>query len=440
MPQYVIIGSGAAGVSAIEAIRTQDEHGEILLIGDEREGFYSRPGLAYFLTNEIPEKQLFPFKRDDFDRLKVKLLFARVMQIHTADQLVELHDGSKISYDRLLIATGASAAQPALSGAELEGVVKLDNLNDVRKIIKLARRGSTAVVIGGGITALELVEGLLSRSVKTHYFLRKDRYWNNVLDETESRIIEHRLKEEGVRIHYNTEAAEIIGKKGKVVGIRTTDGKEIKCNIVAIAIGIRPRMQLAANAGIATDRGILVNEYLQTEAPNVYAAGDVAQVFDPLSGKSVLDSLWTPARLQGYAAGLNMAGKPTMYLKEVPFNVTRLAGLTTTIIGTVGRGVDEDLIGIARGDSETWRELPDVIACQNNFDVNRVRLLVGEKTLVGAVIMGDQTLSHPLQELIVQHADITPVRSQLLKPQVAISNIIADFWISWRQQNAAQQP
>src|SRR6185436_20338695 len=142
--------------------------------------------------------------------------------------------------------------------------------------------------------------------------------------------------------------------------------------------------------------------------PNIYAAGDVAQVYDPSTGTSILDSLWSPARQQGRAAGLNMAGKKTPYTKSVPFNVTRLAGLTTTIIGTVGRGRDDDLVGIARGDSETWRQLPDSMAAQTGFDVNRLRLLVGEKTLLGAIVMGDQKLSLPLERIISERVDITP--------------------------------
>src|SRR3990172_5343238 len=180
--------------------------------------------------------------------------------------------------------------------------------------------------------------------------------WNNVLDETESRIVEHRLKEEGVKIHYHSELAEILDRRGRVSAVRTQDGRYIECELVAIAIGIRPRKEMAEASGLDTDRGILVNEYLQTSQPDIFAAGDVAQVFDPLTGKSVLDSLWGPARDQGRIAGSNMVAKTAVYLKPIAFNVTRLAGLTTTIIGAVGGGRDEDLVGIARGDSEIWRE------------------------------------------------------------------------------------
>jgi NADPH-dependent 2,4-dienoyl-CoA reductase/sulfur reductase-like enzyme len=187
-------------------------------------------------------------------------------------------------------------------------------------------------------------------------------------------------------------------------------------------------VSLAKDAGLAIDRGILVNEYLQTNDPRIFAAGDVAQVYDPLSGRSVLDSLWGPARQQGYAAGLNMAGKPFAYIKAVPFNVTRLAGLTTTIIGTVGRGRDDDLVGIARGDSETWRQLPDSMVAQMGFDINRLRLLVGEKTLLGAIVMGDQKLSFPLEKIITDKMDISPIRERLLAPNARIGDIVAEFW------------
>jgi NAD(P)H-nitrite reductase large subunit len=307
-------------------------------------------------------------------------------------------------------------------------------MSDAKHILKHARRGKRAVVVGGGITALELVEGLVSRGLKVHYLLRGDRYWSNVLDRHESQIVEHRLQEEGVKLHHHAEVVEVIGQDGKVSGVRLLTGQLMKCDLVAYAIGIRPRVELAKQAGLAIDRGILVNEYLQTNDPAIFAAGDVAQVYDPRSGRSVLDSLWNPARHQGHAAGLNMAGKPFAYIKSVPFNVTRLAGITTTIIGTVGRGTDDDVVGIARGDSETWRQLPECMIAQTG-DVNRLRLLVGEKMLLGAIVMGDQKLSFPLEKIISNKMDISPIREQLLMPHAKTSDVIAEFWTSKKSQS-----
>jgi len=426
--RYVIIGSGVAGIAAIEAIRSVDREGDVVMVGDDPHGFYSRPGLAYYLTGELHDKALFPRTADDFRKMNFLYVKGQVKKILREQHSLEMEGQPSLSYDRLLIAVGAQALPLDAPGANLEGVLKLDHMEDAKRILKFARRGKTAVVIGGGITALELVEGLVSRGMKVHYLLRGNRYWSNVLDEHESKIVEHRLQEEGVKLHYYAEVSEVTGKNNRVNGVRLLDGKVLKCDLVTYAIGIRPRVELAKQAELVVDRGILANEYLQTNDPNIFAAGDVAQIYDPAMGRSVLDSLWAPARQQGYAAGLNMAGKKTTYVKSPPLNVTRLAGLTTTIIGMVGRGKDADVIGIARGDSETWRQLPDSMTAQTGFDVNHLRLVIGDKTLLGAILMGDQRLSFPLEKIISDNMDISPIRERLLSPNAKIGEVIAEFW------------
>jgi len=436
MRRYAIIGAGVAGIAAAEAIRTLDRAAEISLVGDEPQGFYSRPGLAYFLTGELPVKQLILYSQQDWRGLNVRYVKGWATRLLPQAHQVELGKAGALAYDRLLLATGASAVRLDVPGVELEGVVKLDHFEDAQRILRLARRTRTAVVVGGGITALELAEGLAAQKVKVNYFLRGDRYWSNVLDEVESRIVEHRLEEKGVQIHDHMEIAQILGRRGRVSGVQTTKGEKLRCGMVAVAVGIRPRLELAQAAGLATERGILVNEYLQSSEVDIFAAGDVAQVYDPLAGRSILDNLWNPAREQGGAAGLNMAGQARAYRKAIPFNVTRLAGLKVTIIGAVGGGRDDDLVAIARGDSETFRKLPQAIAMEMGAEVNHLRLMVGEGTLVGALVMGDQTLSRPLQELIVAQADITALRTHLLMPGASLGDLVMDFWKAWRT-NAA---
>jgi NAD(P)H-nitrite reductase large subunit len=213
-----------------------------------------------------------------------------------------------------------------------------------------------------------------------------------------------------------------------VAGIRLANGQSVACDLLAYGIGIQPRITLAKEAGIICERGILVDEHMRTNLLDIFAAGDVAQVFDPASGRSVLDSLWSPAREQGSVAGMNMAGKNMAYLKAVPFNVTRLAGLTTTIIGTVGSGQSGDPVTIARGDSETWREVPDAIIAQSGFDTNHLRLMIASKTIVGAIVIGDQKLSSALQTIIRDRIEITSIRAQLIAPNAPIADLLAHFW------------
>ncbi|MBK9007644.1 MAG: NAD(P)/FAD-dependent oxidoreductase [Anaerolineae bacterium] len=430
--KYAIVGSGVSGIAAIEAIRSVDRSGEVVMIGDDPHGFYSRPGLAYYLTGELHDKALYPRTSDEYRQMNFRYVKGRVKGVLREARVLELENQTSIPYDRLLIATGAQALPLEMPGANLEGVFKLDHMEDAKRILKHARRGRMAVVIGGGITALELVEGLLARGMNVHYLLRGDRYWSGVLDEHESKIVEARLQVEGVTLHHHAEVIEVMGKKNRAIGARLLDGRTLKCDMVAYAIGIRPRLELARQAGLAVDRGILVNEFMQTNDPYIFAAGDVAQVYDPVVGRSVLDSLWGPARQQGYAAGLNMAGKTSAYVKASPFNVTRLAGLTTTIIGAVGGGHDEDLVGIARGDSETWRSLPDALVAQSGFDVNHLRLMVGEQRLLGAVVMGDQTLSYPLQKIVSERIDISSIREKLLAADARIGDVVVEFWAGLR--------
>jgi NAD(P)H-nitrite reductase large subunit len=431
--QYVIVGSGIAGLSAAETLRAQDPHAVIRMISEEAHDFYSRPGLAYLLRGDVPEKQLFIRSCADLRALKIERVTARVEKILCDAHEVVLTGGQCLRYDRLLLATGALAVPPPFPGSDLAGVVKLDGLDDTRHILQLARRSKTAVVVGGGITALELVEGLNARGLRVHYFLRGTRYWSDVLDETESRIVMERLRHEGVVIRTQTQVKQVLGTGGKLTGVETQTGERIACQMLAVAIGVRPRADLARQAGLKVARGILVDERLQTSAPDVFAAGDVAEVFDPVNGTTTLDVLWPTALAQGRAVGATMAGNPCPYVKGIPCNVTLLTGLKVTIIGAVGGGQNDDLVTITRGESEAWRRLPSSWLLSAHDNVNRIRLLIGERRLVGALVMGDQSWSRPLQRMIGAQADITPIQPVLMSGDPAALPQLANFFHEWER-------
>jgi NAD(P)H-nitrite reductase large subunit len=431
---HVIVGSGIAGLTAAETLRARDPQASITMIGEEAHNFYSRPGLAYLLRGDIPEKQLYIRNHDDLRTLNINRINARVEQLLGNQHELILSTGQRMRYDRVLLALGATAVPPSFPGADLAGVVKLDSLDDARQILKLAGRGRSAVVVGGGITALELVEGLLARRMTVHYFMRSARYWSDVLDETESRIVLERLQHDGVIIHANTLVKQAVGARGKLTSVETQAGEQVSCQMLAVAIGVRPRADLARKAGLKVDRGVVVNAYLQTSMPDVYAAGDVAQVHDPIHGFATIDVLWSTALTQGQIAGANMAGANLVYVKSVPFNVTQLAGLKVTIIGAVGKGKDDDLVTIARGDSEAWRLAPKAWVTTEQDDVNRVRLLVGERRIVGALVMGDQGWSRPLQRLILTQTDISPIRSALMSNGATALETLAAFYQEWERR------
>ena len=414
--RYVIVGNGPAGVTAAETIRSHDAAGDIRIVGGEDVGFYSRPGLAYLLTGAIPEQRLFSRPESAYVHARVERTVGMAQTIEPRGHRIELASGEVLRYDRLLLAVGARAVRPEIPGIDLPGVVTLDNLEDARHILRLARRARRACVVGGGITAIELAEGLAAHGVETHYLMRGDRYWGSVLDPHESTLVEERLVEDGIRIQRGVELAAVIGRNGRISAVRTLDSAVIRCDLLAVAIGTQPRLELARGAGLETGRGIWTDATFQTSDPDIFAAGDAAEVLDAATGKRAIDSLWSVSIEQGRVAGAYLSGVGQPYRRPAPFNVTKIGGVTTTLIGAVGTGGREgDLVTLARGDSHAWREQLDAFAVVSDRDANHLRLVVGDDRIMGAVVMGDQALSRPLQHLIRERVDIRWVRDRLFR-------------------------
>ena len=250
MTRYVIIGTGVSGFSAAQTLTNLEPSSDIILISEDPHGFYSRPGLAYYLTGEIPEKQLFPFRKWLKQNPHIHRVVGRVTRIDSKSHAVDLNSAEILNYDRLLIATGAKSIPLGLPGADLRGVVKLDDLEDAREILSHVRHTKTAVVVGGGVLGLELVEGLVAHHIKVHYLLRGEWYWSNVFAELEARMIEHNLVHHGVVLHHRMEITDILSKKGKIIGVRTTGGDVIRCDMLAVGIGVKARTELAQAAGL----------------------------------------------------------------------------------------------------------------------------------------------------------------------------------------------
>lgn len=427
MTRYVLIGSGIAALSAAEAIRAADVSGRVTLVSQETDPFYSRPGLAGLLAGHVPERQVRIRSAEEIRGLNLERVAGRVTELAATAHRITLADGRQLPYDRLLIATGAASIAPGFPGATLPGVVRLDSLADARAILGLARRGRTAIVIGGGSTALELVEGLHARGMRTHYFLRGDRYWPRVLDPAESAIVEGRLTASGVVLHRRTEVAAARPRGDRLQAVQTSTGLHLPCDLLAVATGVRPRLELARKAGLAVERGILVDEFLETSASGVFAAGDVAQAHDPAVGRSLLDTLWSSAAAQGRVAGLNMAGLRTVYRKRVARNVTSLAGIITTVIGDVGGEDDLDLVAITRGQSEAWSGGPGRSTVSRRGSLDRIRLRLGARAIVGAVIMGNQTLTERLSALIGAGADLSPILPALWEHPDSLWSLLESF-------------
>ncbi|MCA9946676.1 MAG: NAD(P)/FAD-dependent oxidoreductase [Anaerolineales bacterium] len=433
--RYVIIGNGAAGATAAQTIRQNDAAGEIVILTAEPYPMYSRPGLAYVLIKEVPPEQIMARTLDWYEEWGINLVLGEAVRLDVQRQVVWLRDGRSLTYDRLLIATGARATPPPYPGSELDGVVYLDTLDGTKELVQKTRRARRAVVIGGGITALELSEGLTHRGVETHYFLRRDRLWGRVFNDEEAALLEQKMKAHHVHIHYNTEAVEILGnRRGRVRGVLLENGSEFKCDLVGVAIGVKPLIDVVANSPIATDRAILVDEKMQTSVPNVYAAGDCAQVYDRWTEKHMLDILWPSAVAEGNAAGLNMVGKTYQYQKGSPFNACLLFGLHITTMGQINPRSEADdepqiLQHVSRGSSEVWYTHPRPYRSAWSAEKdNTIRLVLSGDYLVGALVIGEQSLTDSLRYLIEHEVNIADMFEELSAGGPRMRRCLMQFW------------
>ena len=440
MTRFLIIGNGAAGISAAETIRQHDAQSPVTILTAEPHRMYSRPGLAYIVTNTISAQQVVARTSAWYEERRLELVQARAQRLDTEAQRLYVEDGRSLPYDRLLIATGARAVSPPYVDPDMHGVVYLDTLDGTKALMRAARRARRGVVIGGGITALELAEGFVQQRLDTHYFLRGDRLWSRVFTEAEGSILAHRMEEEGVTLHYDTEAEALLGNwRNHLRAVQLKGGGEFKCDLFGVGVGVRPQLEIVAQTPIATDRAILVNEYLESSVPNVYAAGDVAQVYDRWSQRHLLDILWPSAVAEGKAAALNMLGKRLPYQKGIPFNACLLFGLHITIIGQVnpqpeeGSGLQQTQ-SWSRGSSDVWYTFPRSYksAWAGQGD-NSLRLVLDDSKLVGALVMGNQSVADPLRDLIEAGVDAAPLLPYLEADLNTLALQIQRLW----QQSAA---
>jgi NADPH-dependent 2,4-dienoyl-CoA reductase/sulfur reductase-like enzyme len=444
MINYLIIGNGAAGLSAAEVIRKRDSHGRITILSNEPHLFYSRPGIAYVILDQISEQQVIARSQGFYREHHLDLRQATAVRLEPERQVVYLENGEAVGYDVLLLATGSTAVPPPFAGGDLDGVLYLDTLDDAKRIIKYGRRAKAAVVVGGGITAMEMAEGLQHQGARTHLLQRGDRIWPRLFDEQESAIIEQQAKKEGVSLRYQAEIAAVLGHRGKVAAVRLKNGQEIACQIVGVAIGVTPNRQLVQElAVIRQDKGVLVNEFMQSSVATLFAAGDVAQVPDRWTGKPQLDVLWPSAINEGRAAGYNMVdvahGRSPgyTYQKGSPFNAALLFGVHLTVIGRVGGGSktasEAELSYLSRGSSHVWTA-PFTSHYRSAWDKkgdHSLRLVMANGRIVGALLIGNQELADPLRYWIEEEVDLTAYEQQILNSGRALPDYLRQMSHWW---------
>jgi nitrite reductase (NADH) large subunit len=331
---HVIIGASAAGLAALEAIRAVDQECDVTLLSRERAPLYSRVGLTHFLDGTVKVGGMNTYGPDYFERLRARLLAGvAALQVNPTARTVKLSSGKSLKYDTLLVASGSSAVILPIPGVNLRGAYPCITRADAVAINQTLPRVRRAAVIGAGLIGIQAADALAKRKKAVAVIEQMPHVMPAMVDATAARLFEDLLRERGHSVHTNLRAAAIEGKAGRVTGVRLETDEVVPCQLVVMAVGVRPNVEFLEGTRIQKKQGLLVDEHQQTSLKGIYAAGDVAETTDMFSGQRVMIAIWPEALNQGRVAGLNMAGVNTHYEGSMAMNTTSVLGLPIASLG-----------------------------------------------------------------------------------------------------------
>ncbi len=335
MKHIVIIGNGIAGITAARHIRKQSDF-DITVISAESDYFWSRTALMYIYMGHMKQQHTQPYEKWFWEKNRINLIRDYVQGIDTTNKKLELSEKGQISYDTLILATGAKPNKFGWPGQELEGVSGMVSLQDLEYIEQYTQGIDRGVIVGGGLIGVEMAEMLASRNIKVSMLVREEHFWDNILPKQEAALISRHIKEHHIDLRLQTELKEIVSdENGRVKAVLSSNGKEIPCQFVGLTAGVHPNIELAKASGIACNRGILVNEYLETDAPDVYAIGDCAERKSPLPGRAPIEQVWYTGRMMGETAAKTITGTKTEYLPGHWFNSAKFFDIEYQTYGRV---------------------------------------------------------------------------------------------------------
>ena len=332
---HVILGAGPAGVIAAETIRKHAPLDAITMVGDEQEPPYSRMAIPYLLMGNVGERGTYLRKSlTHFDDLKIRMVHAKATAVDSAARTVALDNGSSLVFDRLLIATGSHPMRPPIPGMDLPGIHPCWTMEDARAIMKLATKGARVLQMGAGFIGCIIMESLAARVVKLSVVEMGDRMVPRMMGPTAGGMIKDWCTAKGVQVFTGTKVEGLEkGDNGAALKVRLSNGQALDVDLVISATGVRPAIGFLEKSGIQCLLGVLTDEHLQTNVPGIYAAGDCAEAFDKVSGKTIVSAIQPNAAEQARVAALNMVGQHPSLKGVTQINVLDTLGLISSSFG-----------------------------------------------------------------------------------------------------------
>lgn len=382
--RVLVVGNGLAGTIASKTLRELDPTADIDIFADEMYLYYPRPNLIEFLAGDTSLTDLFAFSEEWYAGQKISIhLGQSIKKIYPDSKEIELDGEKRESYDVLLLANGASSWVPPILGAEKNGVFTLRTLEDAIAILEWIKDHPNVVIIGGGLLGLEIARAVRTRGATVQVVEFFPRLLPRQLDTEGASVLQSQIENMGIKVQLGIVTEEIFGEE-KVEGLKFKNGEELETQTAVVAAGVRPNIGLAADAGLETDKGIIVDDYLRTSHPDIYAAGDNVQHRDRIYG--IIPASFNQAR----AVAFNIAGQEKKYTGTIPSNTLKVVGLDLTAIGLV------------TPEEGTYEEYREVIKEEGIYK----KIVVQKGKVVGAIWMGTKENVNEISRIIIQQIDV----------------------------------
>ena len=370
MQHIAIIGNGISGVTCARYIRKQDSNARITIISGETTHFFSRTALMYIYMGHMKFEHTKPYEDHFWAKNRLDLVHKYVTKVNTNNKTLEFKDGGDLSYDKLILACGSKSNFFGWEGQNLKGVQGLYSFQDLQQMENNTTDVEHAVIVGGGLIGIEMAEMLHSRGIKVTFLVRESGFWRNVLSEQEAKLIERHIQEHHIELLLNTELDKIVDdSNGSVKSVVTKDGKEIACQFVGITAGVSPNIDFLKDSEIETDRGVLINQYFETNINDVYAIGDCAQFKQPVEGRRPLEQVWYTGRMHGQTLAQTICGNKTAYNPGPWFNSAKFFDIEYQNYGMIPANPTPNQ------EVFFWENKTGKIALRANFEKDTKRLV-----------------------------------------------------------------
>jgi nitrite reductase (NADH) large subunit len=391
--RVIIVGNGLGGTIAAKTLREIDSSVEIDVFADEKYHYYPRPNLIEFMAGNLPLEKIFAFSEEWYNQQKIKVHLQKpVKKIMPDSQEIESEDGQKEKYDALLLTTGSFPFIPPFKGVEKRGVFTLRTLTDALEILEFLKNHKKVTVIGGGLLGLEIARAVSSRRAEVDVVEFFDRLLPRQVDEQGSSILKAQIEKMGMNVHLGVATEEIFGQD-EVKGLRFKGGNELEADMAIVAAGIRPDIRIAKEAGLEIDRGLVVDDYLQSSHSKIFAAGDVLQ------HKGKIYGIIPASFAQAQVAAANILDQNKKYEGTIPWNTLKVAGLYVTSVGLINPENDsQEEIRVEKREEGVYK-----------------KIIIDKGIIVGAVWIGTKEGIDSISRAVTQRKNVEKWRDSILE-------------------------